>query len=332
MGDNITTDLLIIGAGPAGLFAAYYAGFRGLSVTIMDSLPEAGGQVAAMYPEKMIFDIAGFPAIKGQDLIDALVRQAAPFAPVYLLGERAENLTVTDDHVTVSTPGGRTVRAGAVLITAGIGRFTPRELPAGSEYEGRGLRYFVPRLDELTGQDVVIVGGGDSAFDWAWSLQPVARSVTLVHRRESFRAHEHSVQQVLTSETEVLTPWEIHQLAGEEQLRTVEIVNNSTGERRTIDCQAVVAALGFVADLGPITRWGLTLRKRHIVVDPAMRTSLPRVFGAGDIVDYEGKIKLIATGFGEAATAVNNAVPVIRPGARVAPGHSSNTAAEAVPQ
>lgn len=332
MGDNITTDLLIIGAGPAGLFAAYYAGFRGLSVTIMDSLPEAGGQVAAMYPEKMIFDIAGFPAIKGQELIDALVRQAAPFAPVYLLGERAEDLAVADDHVTVSTPGGLTVRAGAVLITAGIGRFTPRELPAGGEYEGRGLRYFVPRLDELAGQDVVIVGGGDSAFDWAWSLRPVARSVTLIHRRESFRAHEHSVRQVLTSGTEVLTPWEIRQLAGGDQLRTVEIFNNGTGERRTIDCQALVAALGFVADLGPITRWGLTLRKRHIVVDPAMRTNLPRVFGAGDIVDYEGKVKLIATGFGEAATAVNNAVPLIRPGARVAPGHSSHSAVEAVLQ
>jgi ferredoxin/flavodoxin---NADP+ reductase len=327
MGDRISTDLLIIGAGPAGLFAAYYAGFRDLSVAIMDSLPEAGGQVTAMYPEKLIFDIAGFPAVKGQELINALVRQSAPFAPAYLLDERAEDLAVADDRVTVTTAAGLTVEAGAVLITAGIGRFTPRGLPAGREYEGRGLRYFVPRLEELSGQDVVIVGGGDSAFDWAWSLQPVARSVTLIHRREGFRAHERTVQQVLTSGAEVLTPWQVQRMAGGDRLRAVEIVNNSTGECRTIDCQALVAALGFVADLGPITRWGLTLRKRHIVVDPAMRTSLPRVFGAGDIVDYAGKVKLITTGFGEAATAVNNAVPLIRPGARVSPGHSSDSAA-----
>lgn len=332
MGDRRTTDLLIIGAGPAGLFAAYYAGFRGLSVTVMDSLPEAGGQVTAMYPEKLIFDIAGFPAIKGQDLVNALVRQAAPFAPAYLLDERAEDLAVADDHVTVTTAGGLSVEAGAVLITAGVGRFTPRELPAGREYEGRGLRYFVPRLDELAGQDVLIVGGGDSAFDWAWSLQPVARPVTLIHRRESFRAHEHSVQQVLTCGVEVLTPWEVQRMEGGDWLQGVEILNSGTGQHRVIGCQAVVAALGFVADLGPITRWGLTLRKRHIVVDPAMRTSLPRVFGAGDIVDYQGKVKLIATGFGEAATAVNNAVPLIRPGARVAPGHSSHAATQAVPQ
>lgn len=331
MAETISTDLLVIGAGPAGLFAAYYAGFRDLSVTIMDSLPEAGGQVTAMYPEKLIFDIAGFPAIKGQELVDALVEQAARFAPAYLLGEHAETLTLTDDCVTITTPEGLAVEAKAVLITAGIGRFAPRQLPSGHEYEGRGLRYFVPRLDELSGQDVVIVGGGDSAFDWAWSLQPIAGSVTVIHRRDTFRAHERSVQQVLASGVGVLTCWEIEHVAGDSALRAVRIFNNKTGERRTIGCQSLVAALGFVADLGPITRWGIDLHKRHIVVDSAMRTNLPRVFGAGDIVDYEGKVKLIATGFGEAATAVNNAVPIIRPGARVSPGHSSDAVSALLP-
>lgn len=316
-------DLLIIGAGPAGLYAAYYAGFRGMRVALMDSLPELGGQVAALYPEKLIYDVAGLPAIKGQDLVDNLAQQAASADPVYLLGHRAEQLAVADEGVRVVTHRGTIVAARSVLITGGIGTFTPRPLPDAEEFEDRGLRYFVPRLAELEGLDVLIVGGGDSAFDWAKSLEPLARSVTLVHRRPAFRAHQRTVEEVLASSVAVLTPFEVARILGNGAIEAVEVFDNKTDERRTLPVQAVVAALGFTADLGPFTRWGLEQRQRHIVVDPAMRTSLPRVFAAGDIVDYDGKVRLISVGFGEAATAVNNAAPLIDPTAKVFPGHSS---------
>lgn len=321
--ETVTVDVLIVGAGPTGLYAAYYAGFRALSVALMDSLPEAGGQVSALYPEKMIFDVAGFPAVKGQALVDALVDQAGQFSPTYLLGHRAEQLDHRQDGVTVRTHRGLTVEAKVVLITGGIGTFTPRPLPDSEQFEGRGLRYFVPRLDELADLDVLIVGGGDSAFDWAVSLEPLARTVTLIHRRPAFRAHARTVEQVQASTVSVLTPWEVARVHGDEGVTGVEIVDNKTQERRTLAVQAVVAALGFTADLGALSHWGLEQSKRHIVVDQAMRTNLGRVFAAGDIVEYDGKVKLISVGFGEAATAVNNAATVIDPAAKIFPGHSS---------
>lgn len=322
--NDVHTDLLIIGAGPTGLYAAYYGGFRGMSVAVMDSLPEPGGQVTAMYPEKMIFDVAGFPSVKGQTLTDALVEQAGQFDPTYLLGQRAEELEHTEDEVVVRTERGLVVHAKAVLVTAGIGMFTPRPLPGAEIWEGRGLRYFVPKLSELEGKDVLIVGGGDSAFDWAMSLEPLCTSVTLIHRRPKFRAHEGSVTKVLGSSCTVMTPYEVAEIRGEGYVQAVEVFDNSTDERTVLEVQEVVAALGFVADLGPIAKWGIELRRRHILVDSAMRTNLRRVFAAGDITEYDGKVRLIATGFGEAATAVNNAAVVIDPDAHVFPGHSSD--------
>ncbi|WP_133798934.1 NAD(P)/FAD-dependent oxidoreductase [Kribbella caucasensis] len=317
------TDLLVIGAGPAGLYAAYYAGFRRYSVMLVDSLPELGGQVSALYPEKVIYDVAGFVAIKGQDLVDALVDQAATAKPQYLLGHRAEELVVDDEVVTVTTHLGAVIQAKAVLITGGIGTFTPRPLPDADDFADRGLRYFVKRLDDLAGQKVLIVGGGDSAFDWAVSLEPIAETITLIHRRPKFRAHQATVDDVLASRVEVLTPYEVARINGNARVESVEIFDNLSGERRTLPVDTVVAALGFTADLGPFTRWGLDQRKRHILVDPAMRTNLRRVFAAGDIVDYDGKVKLISVAFGEAATAVNNAAGLIEPGAKVFPGHST---------
>jgi thioredoxin reductase (NADPH) len=281
--------------------------------------------VSALYPEKQIFDVAGFPSIKGQELIDNCVAQAAPFDPLYLLGHRAEELIHnSDEHVDVTSHKGARVRCRAVLITGGIGTFTPRPLPDSADWEGRGLMYFVPRLDELAGLDVLIVGGGDSAFDWAQSLEPLAKSVTLIHRRDRFRAHEHSVATVMASSVEVLTHWEVASIRGNTRVREVAIFNNQTDEQRTLPVQAVVAALGFKADLGPLKRWGLKQKARKVVVDTTMATSLPRVFAAGDITAYEGKVDLIAVGFGEAAIAVNNAAPVIDPSARLFPGHSSD--------
>jgi thioredoxin reductase len=317
-------DVLIIGAGPAGLYAAYYAGFRGLTMAIMDSLPQPGGQVSAMYPEKLIYDVAGFPAIKGQDLVENLVQQAAPFEPRYLLGHRAENLVQRDGSVSVTSDAGAEVVCKGALITGGIGMFTPRQLPAGSEFEGRGLRYFVPKLDELADQDVLIVGGGDSAFDWALNLEGIARSITLIHRRDAFRAHEHTVKLVLASSVQVRTFTEVHRITGNDHIEAVDVIHKQTKEVTTLPVQAVVAALGFTADLGPLKRWGLRLEKRQVAVDTTMATNIPRVFAAGDITEYPGKVRLISVGFGEAATAVNNVAIAIDPAATLFPGHSSN--------
>jgi ferredoxin/flavodoxin---NADP+ reductase len=317
----VKTDLLIIGAGPTGLYAAYYAGFRGLRVAVVDSLPELGGQITAMYPEKQILDVAGFPSIKGRDLVEGLVAQAGTAEPEYLLDRTATTLHHAADGVVVGLDDGTEVSAGAVLITAGIGKFSPRPLPAGEGWQGRGLEFFVPSFVPYAGKDVVIVGGGDSAFDWALHLEPVARSVTLVHRRDAFRAHHRTVEAVRALPVDILTRAEVTALSGDPVLESVKI--DVDGEVVTRPCQALVAALGFVADLGPLQTWGIEVRKRHVVVEASMRTSLERVFAAGDVTEYPGKVRLIAVGFGEAATAVNNAAVAIDPTAHVFPGHSS---------
>ncbi|MFE4668060.1 NAD(P)/FAD-dependent oxidoreductase [Streptomyces sp. NPDC056716] len=322
-GTEVSVDLLVIGAGPTGLYGAYYAGFRGMSVAIADALPEAGGQIAALYPEKLIYDVAGFPAVRGQDLVDRLTEQAGRWNPTYLLGHGVTELADTDGGVVATTDAGARITAGAVLVCGGIGNFVPRELPVGSEYLGRGLRYFVPRLDELAGQDVVVVGGGDSALDWALSLEPIASSVTLVHRRTRFRAHERSVEQVHASSVRVLTPCEVEKIHGAESVTEV-VVTHADGDRTHLPAQAVVAALGFIADLGPIERWGLDLRRRHILVDRTMRTNRERVFAAGDISDHDGKVSLISIGFGEAALAVNHIAALLDPARSITPGHSSD--------
>ena len=322
-------DILIIGAGPAGLYGAYYAGFRGWSVVVMDALPEAGGQITAMYPEKDIFDVAGYTSVKGRVLVENLVASAAPFSPTYVLGEQATGLVAPEEGpVTVTGSAGTVVTAKAVIITGGIGSFTPRALPADDGWEGRGLVYFVPQLADHADKDIVIVGGGDSAFDWAHALHPIARSVSLVHRREQFRAHGAMIDAVRDMGVALFTSCEVSAIRGGDRIAEVEVTHKVTGEVTVLPAQTVVAALGFVANIGPIATWGVELLKRHIVVDTAMRTNLPHVFAAGDIVTYPGKVPLISVGFGEAALAVNNAAPIVDPGMGIFPGHSSGGSSE----
>lgn len=316
-------DVVIVGAGPTGLFAAYYAGFRGLSTAVVDALPEPGGQITAMYPEKQIFDVAGFTSIRGRDLVKNLVEQAAQFSPAYLLGVRAENLSYVDEKPVLSLGDGTVLQCGAIIITGGLGSFTSRPLPAADAFHGEGLVYFVPHLDDHAGHDIIIVGGGDSAFDWAQALEPVAKSVTLIHRRDKFRAHASTVARVQALPVEIIVNAEVTKILGDGQVNACEVVQRGA-EARVLPADTVVAALGFTADLGPIAEWGLQLDKRHITVDSTMATNLPRVFAAGDITEYPGKVRLIATGFGEAATAVNNAAVAIDPAAHLFPGHSSD--------
>jgi ferredoxin/flavodoxin---NADP+ reductase len=324
-GSAIEVDVLIVGAGPVGLYGAYYVGERGLSAAVVDSLSEVGGQVTAMYPEKQIYDVAGFPAVSGRDLVRGLAAQASQRNPRYLLGQEAQRLERLQDGRFRITTTRTEVLAGSVIITGGIGTFTPRPLPAGEDFLGRGLEYFVPSSQEYVGRDVVIVGGGDSAIDWALMLQPLAASVTLVHRRDAFRAHAGSVDKVRASPVQMLVNAQVTALEGGAVLERAQVTVKGEDTPRVLPCDKVVAALGFTANLGPLREWGLDLRdNRHVPVDTAMRTAVPGVFAAGDITDYEGKVRLISVGFGEVATAVNNAAVFLDPSAHVFPGHTSN--------
>lgn len=331
---TVDVDVLIVGAGPVGLYGAYYAGVRDLSVAVVDSLSQVGGQVTAMYPEKEIYDVAAIPVVTGRELVRGLVTQAGQYDPVYLLGQEAQELRrlVGDDgreRIVVRTSAGTEVTCSAVVVTGGIGTFTPRPLPAGEEFLGRGLDYFVPDKQAYVDKDVIVVGGGDSAIDWCLMLEPVAASVTLVHRRAAFRAHAASVEQVRASSVEIVTDAQVTALeGGQDPAQGVEkAVVTVKGEDvpRHLPCQQVVAALGFTANLGPLREWGVELHdNRHLVVDPSMRTNVPGVFAAGDITDYPGKVRLIAVGFGEVATAVNNAAVHLDPDAQLFPGHSTD--------
>lgn len=321
---TVDVDMCIVGAGPTGLYAAYYSGFRGWSTAVVDALPEVGGQITAMYPEKDIFDVAGFPAVRGRVLVEELKKQADQFTPQYLLGNQAVSIdTPAGGPVTLTLAGGETVRAKSAIITGGIGSFKPRPLPAGGEWEGRGLVFFVPQPADHADKDIVIVGGGDSALDWAHMLHPIAKSVTVVHRRDQFRAHASMVDKARDLGIELITPCEVTAIRGTDRLTEVEVTSKTDGSLRVLPADTVVAALGFIANIGPMADWGLDLEKRHIRVDTTMATNLPGVFAAGDIAVYPGKVPLISIAFGEAALAVNNAAPIVSPELGVFPGHSS---------
>lgn len=321
-------DVVVIGAGPTGLYATYYAGFRGLRTVLIDSLPEPGGQIAAMYPEKLIYDVAGFPAIKGRDLVGALLAQADAFDPTWLLDRPAVALDrAADGRLRLRTACGDEVVTTSIVIAGGIGTFTPRPLPAGGEFVGRGVEHFVTDPQAYADQQVVVLGGGDSAVDWALMLEPLAASVTLVHRRDRFRAHQASLAALAATSTHVRTPYVLDKLAGTDWVERAVLREVGSGDLVEVACTHVVAALGFTANLGPLSTWGLQVRDRHVVVDSTMSTGVPGIYAAGDITEYPGKVRLISVGFGEAALAVNNAAAAADPDTRLFPGHSTETAA-----
>lgn len=323
--DDTIYDITIIGGGPTGIFAAFYGGMRNASVKILESMPQLGGQLAALYPEKYIYDVAGFPKVLAQELVDNLIKQARHFDPAICLNERVLNLERDDDHFKITTQKGVHL-SRTILITAGVGAFEPRKLrlPGVEKYEQTNLHYFVSDLQSFQGQRVLVAGGGDSAVDWALMLEPIADEVTLVHRRNEFRAHEHSVENLKASRVKILTPKQIAAVHGNERIETVSVVDRETKETHDIEIDALLVNYGFVSSLGPIKEWGLEIEKGSIVVNSKMETNIPGIYAAGDITTYPGKVKLIATGFGEAPTAVNNAKQYIDPDAKLQPGHSSD--------
>jgi thioredoxin reductase len=325
--DENVYDITIIGGGPAGLFATFYAGVRNMSVKLIDSLPQLGGQLAELYPEKYIYDVAGFPKVLAKDLVAGLKEQALQYNPTVCLNEKVSGLVKQEDGIFRLTTNTTVHYSRAVLITAGIGAFTPRRLPAaGAELfeDGKGIAYFIENKENYAGKHVLIVGGGDSAFDYAMMLEGIAKKVTLIHRSDRFRAHEDSVNKILASTVDVKVFTELKAVEGEGKLQKGLLVNSKEKTEEWIEVDAVIGALGFSASLGPILEWGLEIENNSIVVNTKMETNIPGVYAAGDIVTYPGKLKLIATGFGEAPTAINNAKIYLDPNSKLHPGHSSS--------
>ncbi len=320
-------DISVIGAGPTGLFAAFYAGLRGARTQVIDSLEEVGGALTAIYPEKYIYDVIGFPRVLAKDFVEQCDVQAQRSEPIVRLNEEVLTLERTDDGlIRLGTSQGERW-SKTVIVCAGVGAFEPKRIdaPGITELEGKGVHYFAKRVADFAGKDVVIVGGGDSAVDWAVTLEPVASHVTLIHRSK-FRAHEKTVQELEASSCDLRYPGcevtEVH-AADDGRLGAVTY-KNADGVEERIAARELIVAIGFVADLGPLKTWGFELQRNQISVDPiTMATNIPGVYGAGDIVAYPAKFKLIATGAAEAVTAVNHAVTFYDPKARLDAGHST---------
>lgn len=320
-------DVTVIGAGPTGLFTAFYGGMRQASVKIIESLPHTGGQLTALYPEKDIYDVAGFPKIGAQDLVDNLEKQLTLFDTISMvLGQEVEKVERLEDGTfKLISSEGDIHYTKTIIITAGNGAFQPRRLNIdGSEqFEDINLHYHVKDMNKYKDQKVLLLGGGDSAVDWALMLEPIAEKVILTHRRDSFRAHEHSVEKLLASSVDVLTPYIPKELFANERIERVLLEKVKSDETIEVEVDTVLCNYGFISTLGPIKDWGLEIEKNSIVVNSKMETNIPGIYAAGDINTYPGKVKLIVTGFGEGPTAINNAMQYINPKARIQPRHST---------
>jgi thioredoxin reductase (NADPH) len=339
VGDEGIRDITVIGAGPVGMITAFWAGMREASSRIIDSLPELGGQLTTLYPEKWIYDVPGFPRIIAKDLVEQLrVQSIDQFdVPVHLetTADRVEYEPDPDDAerqiLRLVTDRGDLL-SRTIVIAGGHGAFEPKKLPGYdmTPWEGKGAHYLVKEKSEFAGKRVVIVGGGDSACDWVLNLLDTAEEITLVHRREGFRAHEVTIKEIHDAaeagHVDLRTPYQIKDVSGDDVIERITIFNSEDeDDTHDIDVDAVLLQLGFKTALGPLKEWPLEVEKGAIVVDSVMKTSMEAVWAAGDITTFDGKLKLIATGFGEAAIAVAQAVHHIRPEMKIQPKYSTNT-------
>jgi thioredoxin reductase (NADPH) len=313
MSDVIETDVLIVGAGPIGLFAVFELGLLDIRAHLVDILPKAGGQCSELYPEKPIYDIPGFPIVTGQGLVENLEKQIEPFHPTFHFGEMVESLTPTGadgaPRFKITTDNSKTFDVKSVLIAAGGGSFQPKRPPiAGIDaYEGKSVFYAVRKMEEYRGRNVVIVGGGDSALDWTLNLQPLAKRLTLVHRRDDFRAAPHSVnamRELVAAGKMDLIIGQTGKLTGADGQLTSVTIKTNDGAEKEVACDRLIPFFGLTMKLGPVAKWGLNLHENLVPVDTEkFETNVPGIFAVGDINHYPGKLKLILSGFHEAALA-----------------------------
>lgn len=325
--ENQVYDITFIGAGPVALFGAYYAGFRQMKVKLIDTMPDLGGQVTALYPEKEIFDVAGFPMVLGKELVKNLVKQGLQYGATVCLEEKVQKYRQLEEKLfELETDKGKHWTR-TICLTVGLGTITPRPLghPSEARLLGKGVTYGVKALDPFRGKECFVIGGGDSAFDWVLMLRPVAKKVWMVHRRDGFRAHEDSVKKVMgDAAVEKKLFFEVKDIHGADRVEGITIFDNRTKAEERHDADAVVLSLGFISSLGPIAEWGLETIGKSLVVNTRMETNKKGIYAAGDCIEFDGKLRLIATGFGEAAMAVCQAKHWIDPKSQVFPGHSSS--------
>ncbi|NJN94182.1 MAG: NAD(P)/FAD-dependent oxidoreductase [Anaerolineales bacterium] len=320
-------DVTIIGAGPVGLFAAFYAGMRDLDTLVLEALPRPGGQLTALYPEKYIYDVGGYVAVLARDLVQELWKQGSQFGAEFRFNEPVVRFEVLEPgRLRLITASG-VYHSKTAIIATGLGAFSPNKIfvEGADVFENSGIHYVVHKKEDFLGKRLLIVGGGDTAVDWALELQQWAREITLIHRFDHFEAHERSVQALHRSKVHVLPCHELRLVAGDERLQEATVFNNITEGEHTLRIDDVLVCIGFKADPGPIMEWGLALEKRSILVNGKMETNLPGVYAAGDITQPADSVKmnLIANGFGQATLAVNLANQFIYPKSRIFPGHSS---------
>lgn len=320
-------DTTVIGAGPVGMFTAYYAGLRSMKVHLVDSLPELGGQLTTLYPEKNIYDIPGFPQAKAKDIVKNLEVQMNRFEVDVSLETNIINITKTHEGTfIIESQDDQVFHTRTIILAGGNGSFEPKrmKLPNIDEYEGGNLHYFVKDPEYFRKKNVVIFGGGDSAVDWSLMLEPIAESVTLVHRRDRFRAHESSVEELKDSSVNLLTPFQPVSFDASERVHSITLKHSKEDMEIEVDGDEFICNYGFSSTLGPMKGWGLDIQRNDVMVNSKMETNIKGVYAVGDINGYEGKVKLIATGFGEAPIAVSSAKVHIDPASRHQPMHSTS--------